>query len=274
MYSHLHKDFPFNRNSSWLIGSYAGGKSEDADAPTDKTNLVNVNASGDTIDSFRKYYTEVPERQFLRAMAQQATEYWMWKQAPVTKFIGCTTYRRYLMLNPFGPIRDQVVFANIDQETCEHASSDAFRDFALHVMDSADIITNHSTILANTVEQQYLEWEPLHYWQLFKQAIYDLYPEYRKHLTWFTTCNIIHYETTYIMRREYFVKYAEEYFNILKYIFEHTPEVHPIKKPTDTFREIWPWRYPGFLGERFMPFFTYANGMKKHQVPMLFLGHR
>jgi hypothetical protein len=30
-----------------------------------------------------------------------------------------------------------------------------------------------------------------------------------------------------------------------------------------------PWRYPGFLGERFFPFFVAANEMKAHYVPLV-----
>ena len=35
--------------------------------------------------------------------------------------------------------------------------------------------------------------------------------------------------------------------------------------------EINPWRYPGFLNERFVPFFFYANGLRKIEVPLAFL---
>lgn len=274
MYSHFHRQFPFNFNSSWMKAAYAGGKHSQISPPDPYNPYVNVNESGDTIDSFRSYFPNLSEDDFLKMMGQQATEYYLWKQTPNAEYIGCTTYRRYLFLFKEGPIKDTTVHVPVERQYCEHATSEYAKEFALNVLQSADIITNHNTILANSVEDQYLEWEPPHYWQLFKQAIYDLYPEYRKHLNWFTTCNIIHFETTYIMRREYFLKYAEEYFNILRYIIENTHEPYPVKKPTDTFRELLPWRYPGFIGERFMPFFTYANAMKKYHVPMMFLGHK
>lgn len=274
MYSHFHKEFPFNFKSSWMKASYAGGREEKIKPPDPYNPYVNVNDSGDTIDSLRHYFPNITENQFLTMMGQQATEYFLWKQTPQADYIGCTTYRRYLFLEKFGPLNEKVIQTPVDRAFCEHATKEESKDHALEILQSADMITNHNTILVNSVEDQYLEWEPPHYWQLFKQAIHDLYPEYRKDLTWFTTCNTIHFETTYIMRKEYFIKYASEYFNILKYIFEHTHERYPVKQSTDTFKEIYPWRYPGFIGERFMPFFTYANGMKKYQVPLVFLGYR
>jgi len=272
MYSHFHRQFPFNFNSSWMKATYAGGKHSQIDPPDPYNTYINVNKLGSTIDSLRVYFPNISEEAFLKMMGQQATEYYLWKQTPNVDYIGCTTYRRYLYLNSTGPINEHTIHVPVDRSFCEFATSESAKEFALDILQSSDMITNHNTVLANSVEAQYLEWEPPHYWNLFKQAIHELYPEYRQHLHWFTSCNVVHFETTYIMRRDYFLKYAEELFNILRYIIENTHEPYPVKKPTDTFKELLPWRYPGFIGERFMPFFTYANGMKKHHVPMMFVG--
>lgn len=275
MYSHFHKQFPFNFNSSWMRAVYTGGREEQINPPDPYSPYIDINKSGDTINSFRHYFPNLTENQFLTMMGFLATEYFLWKQhSNDVDFIGCGSYRRYLFLKRNGPLNQNVIFSEINNETCQFLSDDESKENALNILQSADVICNHNTILSNTVEEQYLEWEPPYYWHLFKQAIYDLYPDYRKHLSWFTTCTVVHFETSYIMRKEYFLKYAEELFTIIKYVIEHADEKYPLKKPTDTFRELLPWRYPGFLGERFMPFFTYANSMKKHQVPLVFLGQR
>jgi len=38
-----------------------------------------------------------------------------------------------------------------------------------------------------------------------------------------------------------------------------------------TTSEPLPWRYPGFLGERFLPFFIYANDANVFRVPLVIL---
>lgn len=269
MLSHFHKDFPFNHHSSWLKGSYAPGRSESVDIPSNTENFINVNASGDTIDYFRKYYPNISENEFLRVMGQQATEYYLYKQTPDVDYIGLTTYRRYLGLLTNIPKNHFVVNGPKEVPFCEMLTSQECLNNALQYLQSCDIITNLPKLLANSVQDQYLESQPRYYWDLFQKAIYELYPEYREHLVWFTTNNVINFYTTYIMKREYFLKYAEQLFKILEYIFQNADVVYPKKE--NYYTEIWPWRYPGFLGERFMPFFVYANSMKKIQVPLVIL---
>jgi hypothetical protein len=70
------------------------------------------------------------------------------------------------------------------------------------------------------------------------------------------------------MRRDIFIKYADELFRILEYIWQNSGDNYPTKQTTS---EPLPWRYPGFLGERFFPFFVYANSLKKIQVPLVIL---
>ncbi len=107
--------------------------------------------------------------------------------------------------------------------------------------------------------------------EIFRDKVkwtYTKIPDYRKHLTWFKQCNIINFETCYVMRRQAFRKYATELFEILEYIFKNCSNVYPTVQTTS---EPLPWRYPGFLGERFFPFFMYANGLKRIQVPLVVL---
>ena len=72
------------------------------------------------------------------------------------------------------------------------------------------------------------------------------------------------------MRRDVFMRYADELFRILENIWKNcsSKDVYPTQQTTS---EPFPWRYPGFLGERFMPFFVYANSLKKIQVPLVIL---
>jgi len=268
MYSHFHKDFPFNWNSKWIVPTYAGGLEPFSwQSPDESKPFTNVNRSKEDIHKFQLHYHGCTEDQFLRALGQQATEYWMMKNC-THDYVGCRTYRRYLLLDRKAEKNIAKIQVQADQQVASLFGTDEEKDLALEYLQTAEVLTNHSIALPYSVEQQYLMYEPIEYWNLFKDAIVHLYPQYRQHMTWFTHNNIINFETTYIMRRDLFVRYANELFSILEYIWKNCKDVYPIVQTTS---EIHPWRYPGFLGERFFPFFVYANSLKRIQVPLVVL---
>lgn len=269
LYSHFHKEFPFNWNSKWILPTYAGGKEPYCwYSPDESKPFLNVNHGGDTIHKYRHHYSMCSEEIFLRALGQQATEYWMLTHEHTHDYVGCTTYRRYLMLDSDASKNVAKIAMPATQDNANRFGTDEQRDLALEYLQTAEVLTNHSVALPYSVEQQYLMYEPKEYWDLFKSAISYLFPQYRQHLTWFTHNNIINFETTYIMRRDLFARYAQELFSILEYIWTNCSEVYPTKQTTS---EPLPWRYPGFLGERFFPFFVYANSLKRIQVPLVIL---
>jgi hypothetical protein len=268
MYSHFHKSFPFNFESDWMTACYAGGLDPYKWMPPDEQGkYVNI---GRPIQEFRHYYSYTSEDDFLRAMGQQATEYFLLENTPSVDFIGCTTYRRYLLLDRNTEKNVAKISMPATQQNAEKFGTQEQKEIALEYLQTADILTNHSIALPFSVEAQYLQSQPSLYWQMFKEAIHDLFPNYRQHLRWFTHNNIINYETCYIMRRDVFMRYADELFRILENIWKNcsSRDVYPTQQTTS---EPFPWRYPGFLGERFMPFFVYANSLKKIQVPLVIL---
>jgi hypothetical protein len=80
-------------------------------------------------------------------------------------------------------------------------------------------------------------------------------PDYRDSLNWWDQ-NEASFETCYVMRKQLFRKYTSELFELLEYVWQNTSQPYPTQATTT---EPLPWRYPGFLGERFLPFFLYAN---------------
>ena len=85
---------------------------------------------------------------------------------------------------------------------------------------------------------------------------------------WFTGYNVISYEGVYIMRKSLIKQLVSEYFSIMEYIWKNCSQVYPTQQTTS---EPLPWRYPGFLNERFVPFFVYANSLRRAEVPLVFL---
>ena len=201
-------------------------------------------------------------------MGVLASEYWLLKNTPEVDYIGCTSYRRYLSLTDDDQTVGKIIMP-ATQETADKFGTPEQEQIALNYLKHSDVITNNSVIIPCTVEQQYLQSQPKYYWDLFKEAIDKLYPSYREHLPWFTSSNVIHFESPYIMRREFFIRYTDEYFRILTYIFERVKVTYPSND--GTFTEPCPWRYPNFLGERFFPFFVHANALRMTQVPLVLL---
>jgi hypothetical protein len=266
--SHFHKDFPFNHNSSWIKASYAGGTGPyEWHPPSKDGNFINVTPGG--IINYKHYYSGVTEHDFLRAMGQQASEYWLWKNAQ-TDFIGCTTYRRYLLIYGSSSFdMTHTIKANMSPtlQSSEILSSEIQKEKALYYLEKVDVITNKHTVLSCTIEEQYLQSQHPEYWNLFIQGILELFPDYRKHIDWFKG-NTINFETCYIMRKQAFKKYASEYFELMEYIWKNTNVPYPTQQKTS---EPLPWRYPGFLGERFFPFFLHANDLTSLHVPLIIL---
>jgi len=255
--SHFHKDFPINHNSSWLIPSVA----------SDKLSFQAADVT-EEIKDFRHYYVGVDDEQFYRAMGQQATEYKLLKSSTkLPDYVGCLTYRRYLLLNDQMP-QDKIIMP-ATQESANQFGTEEEKVLIEELFKSYDVITNINVTFNCSIEQQYLMYELPEYWFLFKDGITKLYPEYESNMSWFTENNSMHAETNYIMKRECFIKYATEFFQILKYVYENCSEVYPVQDGRCS--EVSPWRYPGFLGERFLPFFVHANKLKTKQFPLVIL---
>lgn len=261
LYPHFHKPFPYNQNSSWIKPCHV-----------DNVEIGNNSIYIDWIfDDLYKYYEAegVSKDDFLKALGQQATEYYLLKNPPDMEYIGCVTYRRMLSFRPEIPIYENEV--TMPASEAVNLGTEGEKRTLLHYLRFNDVITNTSTVLPGSVTQQYLESQPKEYWDLFYEAICKVCPYYHSNaLQWFNQ-SVIPFTTNYIFRKKYFLRYASELFRILEYIYINSSKVYPVKKSGDNFSEPLPWRYPGFIGERFLGFFIHANSLKKLEVPLIFL---
>ena len=283
MISHFHDDFPFNHNSSWMTASFAGGTGAYEYYPPSKDGAwINTSREQKRIQEYQHHYSHLTELEFLKVMGQLASEYWLGKYGQAD-FLGCTSYRRYLLTDFYerketkqtikiaGKIVDysndndlQRISFKPSEKNIGDISSDKYKNAALELFKTYDVITNIPSTLDCSIEQQYLESQPKLYWDLFKGGIYELFPDYRDKINWFDT-SVINFETCYIMRKQMFKKYASELFELLEYIWMRS-NPYPIEQTTS---EPNPWRYPGYLGERFLPFFIHANSLKPAYVPLV-----
>ncbi len=261
LYSHFHRPFAYDATSSWI---HPRSFIDDLSA----SGIPALPRGPGSVEDFRHYMPGMDDAHFAKMFGQQALEYWLYKKAPKTEFIGCATYRRYLMIAGAKTAPPHRMLVGPRPEILSDLGSDEHRNAALFYLQSADVITNRSIVLETTIEQQYLDGQPAAYWQLMIRAIETLYPQYKPHMLWFHDYNRVHFETTYIMRHAAFMKYASELFAILNYVFKHAEVVVPAEVEGIAHQH---YRYPGFLGERFFPFFLYANALRAIEVPLVFV---
>ena len=261
LYSHFHRPFAYDANSSWI---HPVSFMDDLSA----SGIPAMPRGPGSVEDFRHHMPGMDDAHFAKMFGQQALEYWLFKKAPKTDFVGCATYRRYLMIAGAYTSPHHRMIVGPRPDIITDLGSDEHRNAALMYLQSADVVTNRSYAIDTTIEEQYLQGQPAAYWQLMMRAIESLFPQYRRHMLWFHSYNRVQYETTYIMRRALFMQYASELFAILEYVFKHAEIVVPDEVPGVPHQ---PYRYPGFLGERFFPFFLYVNAVRTVEVPLVFV---
>jgi len=261
LYCHFHKEFPFNYDNGWI-------KPTSARQRWSHQGVIDVTGPNPSIFEFREKFRGVSDEDFLAAWGDTATEYWLLHHTPDVPLIGCTSYRRYFLLN--GAVTEIAPMVKLapNLENCLALSSDSHRDAALSLLSSADAIVARPIALGQTIEAQYLQRQVREYWDLFLKAIELLFPHYRRHLIWFTNYSVINLYSPFIMRRELVRQYAAELFAVLEYVVNNASIAFPGKIEG---ARIQPYRYPAILRERFLPFFLYANGVRKAEVPLMFL---
>ena len=271
-YTHFHRDFPFNFESSWVKACYAGGTGAyEWHPPSEKGPFTNVTVDSEIL-KYKHYYFRATEEEFLRAIGQQVTDSYVANLSfEMPQYVGVGSYRRYLYILDAENNPHEKVVMPANEESGKYLTSDEQKEAALKILETSDVIINRARTINISIEEQYLQSQPPEYWNLFKQAIVQVNPLYEKHMSWFTKPghNTISYEGVYIMRKDLYQNLMREYFQIMEYIWFHCSNAYPT---TQTTSEPLPWRYPGFLNERFVPFFVFANSLQKTEVPLVFLG--
>jgi len=269
VFSHFHKPFPFNFHSSWVKATYSGGTGPyEWHSPTDD-DYINV-TSRNFLNKYRHYYSSIEEWEFLRAIGQQVTDYYTTHLDTSSEYLGCASYRRFLWIDPNDMNERKNLPATV--ESSNLITSDEQMNKALDLLQNCDLIITRERTISTSVEIQYLTYELPEYWFLFKEGITRVNPSYKNEMNWFIESNRCHYEAVYIMKKHLFRQMMIEFFLILEHVWKNCSEVYPdkTKKHYDC-SEPYPWRYPGFLHERYVPFFLHANKLSKVEVPLAFL---
>mgnify|MGYP001156740040 FL=1 len=284
--TNFHRDFPFHFDQDWLVPCFAAGTGPDEHhPPSNKGEFVNVTTKTrryqNTIYDFRHWYSSVSEDKFLKAMGTQATDYYTINSAQDADYLGSACYRRFLLMDKDND--NQKLSTPANSENYEKLTSDQMKDNALKYLKESDIVINREVAIRQTPylllseygspESQYLVSQLKEYWFLFKEGILKANPSYASSMKWFTESKFCNFEGVYVTKKHLMRQLVTEYFLAMEHVWDNTKEVYPDKeKNSYDCTELFPWRYPGFLMERFVPFFIHANKLKKTEVPLVVLG--
>jgi hypothetical protein len=280
IFSHFHKDFPFNFDCKWIIPCYAGNIENDIQGHQIFYNLdkfCNVSNEQNNFHIFRKYYKNVSENDFIKAMGAEATLYHVYKNGFLynSEYLGFTSYRRYLLIDS----NLEYFKIKTNKKNINYLTSSIIYEKLIDNLKKYDVICNkfRSTDKAFpyenfSIEQQYLYFEIPEYWNLFLEGINNLYPKYYSSIDWFKTSNTCPYEGIFIMKKDLMHIMLDEFFNVLEYVWQKCKEVLPLYVNNyNICKDELPFRYPGYLGERFFPFFCIANNLSIYQVPLIII---
>ena len=270
--TNFHRDFPFYFDQDWLVPCYA-----DDEPPNTKGKFINVlektKRYRNTILDFRHWYKSIPDVMFYKAMGTQAADYYTINSNQDAEYLGSACYRRFLWIDSGRDMTMKKITMTASEESYKLLTDKRMKENALKYLEESDIIINREVDVGTTVEQQYLTYEMKEYWDLFKEGIERVNPTYRSSMKWFTESTRCHFEGVYITKKHLMRQLVTEYFLIMEHIWDNTTDIFPDKENrTINCSEPFPWRYPGFLMERFVPFFIHANSLKKTEVPLVLLG--
>ncbi len=232
----MHKPYAHSAMSAWLRPCGVGGFALDEPSAFS-------DAAGDHIAALNPHFCEL------------TTQYWAWKNLRGVEHIGFCHYRRYFYLNPKPAQSLSVVFDN-SQGAVELMASELARAQALKLLRHADVIVPYPTYMAQTVADHYRSHHLAEHWEVFTQVLFERHPEYACFDTYFDEINRCYFCNMAIWKWPLFDRYCTQLFGVLFEVYER------IGKPSDPYQS----RYLGFLAERFLGLFLYANALRAAEV--------
>lgn len=235
----FHKPYHYNAASTWLrpctVGSFRmAGKD------------VFCDQHGHNLSPLNPHFCEL------------TAIYWAWKNLRGVERIGICHYRRYFHLGDAFHPSPRVPFEDLGQ-AIDQASGEAARQRALDLLEHADAIVPQAFYLGGSLEQEYRAHHMQEHWDTFLTVLFDRNPHYRRYRRFFEHSNRFIFCNMAIWRWELFERFCSELFPLLFEVYARCPP------PADRYQA----RYLGFLSERFLMFFLYANALRLAEVPLL-----
>lgn len=235
----FHKPYTYNADSLWLRPCTVGAFRMDAPG-------VHCDATGDSISSLNRSFCE------LTAL------YWAWKNLPDVAHLGLCHYRRYFYLGAEPQPGVRVPVADRNAAIVAMSGPEA-GERALDILRWADAIVPMPYYLGLPIASQYTREHDAAPWQAFIEILLEQQPHYRSRIGFleqsnrYTFCNMV------IARRELVDSYCAELFPVMFELQRRVPT------PADPYQA----RFIGFIAERFLMFWLFANGIRTFETPLV-----
>jgi hypothetical protein len=184
--------------------------------------------------------------------------YWAWKNLRGVRHIGLYHYRRYLYLGG-GFIPGQRVPVTDIPASINAMSGPEAGARALDWLQHADAIVPSAFRLGGSITQEYTLHHDAEHWRVFNEVLFELNPQYRRFAGYFAQSNKFTYCNMFIVGWARFEHYCATMFPVLFEVQRRCPV------PSDPYQA----RYIGFLAERFLMFYLYAEGLRTMETPIV-----
>jgi len=238
IYIMTHRDAILPRSSLYKVVGLGGYISPETDLDS---------TSGDSISSRNKYYNEL------------TGIYFVWKNT-TSDLVGICHYRRFFNFLPYGSEANWV-YRKFTNEAIELLSDPRQEKIAQDLLCHYDVIVPKAKYSPELIGKEYVRCHGDTEWKEFINLLDQTYGPYA-HAIRKERRNFLF--NMMICKREIFDRYCSQLFPIINHVFE----LHGIKP--DVEGERWqPYRYPGYLGERFMTAFINANRIKYYEAEVI-----
>lgn len=202
---------------------------------------------GDNISHLNPYYCEL------------TGTYWLWKNCQ-DDFIGLCHYRRYFNLLPIANNKSVLSIRNEAgaKALLEHPRQ---KEAVVKLLDRYDLILPRAIYLAEPMPKRYKKAHGSREWEVFMSSLDMLYGRNSHSLDVerrFFVGNMI------ICKKDLFHRYAEQLFSVINRVFDSVGILEPRAG-----KRYQPYRYPGYLGERFTSAFINANRLSYFEAQLL-----
>lgn len=245
VYIGVHKNVVLPK-SSWLHPIGLGGYKDDAVLLSDSdgdNNISNLN----------------------RTHCELTGIYWLYKNCN-DPYIGFCHYRRFFTFVPFkarGECYPAFLNTNFDRNVIQHLESDNQNLKMQLLLETYDAILPRPIIHPETVEKAFVTAHGPEFWQEFLIACTHELGTVDKYFACETR---FYYGNMFVMRNKIFKDYADSLFRVIGKSYQAIGV--PSEVPGARYQ---PYRYPGYLAERFLGLYLHKTGLRYAETPAIWI---
>lgn len=183
--------------------------------------------------------------------------YWLWKNTS-SDIIGICHYRRFFNLIPTNHYQTGWLNMDFNENALALLNNPMQYEKIKDILGHYDLIIPRTTPCAHSLRENYLESQSEKEWDIFTDQLDLLYGRHN-HGIYVENRNI--YGNMLICKREVFEHYCQQLFFIIDRVFAEVGE-YPEKSNV----RYQPYRYPGYLSERFTSAFIHANRLRAYEA--------